>query len=104
MSFQAMDDREFETLASATLTRLAERLEAALDDADVEFREGILTVELADGRQYVLNKHAPNRELWLSSPVSGAHHFAPSGGAWRSTRGPETLTGLLADELGVALD
>jgi frataxin len=99
-----MDDREFEILASSTLARLAERLEDALDDADVEFREGILTVELADGRQYVLNKHAPSRELWLSSPASGAHHFAAAGGAWRSTRGAETLAGLLATELGVALD
>src|SRR5262245_33343970 len=99
-----MDDREFETLASATLARLAERLEQALEDADVEFREGILSVELADGRQYVLNKPAPHRELWLSSPVSGAHHFAPSGGAWRSTRAAETLAGVLAAELGVALD
>ena len=99
-----MDDREFDTLASATLARLAERLEAALDDADVELREGILTIELDDGRQYVLNKHAPSREIWLSSPVSGAHHFAGDGGAWRSTRGGGTLAALIADELGVAPD
>jgi frataxin len=63
-----------------------------------------MTVALADGRQFVLNKHAPNRQLWLSSPVSGAHHFVPADGGWRSTRGPETLAGLLAAELGVALD
>ena len=99
-----MDDREFDRLASATLDRLAERLEEGLDDADVELREGVLTVELAGGAQYVFNRHAPNRELWMSSPISGAHHFAPAGGAWRSTRGEATLAGLVADELGIALD
>ncbi|MBL8699960.1 MAG: iron donor protein CyaY [Alphaproteobacteria bacterium] len=99
-----MDERAFETKAAATLARLAERLEAELaDDLDVELRGGILTLELADGRQFIVNKHAPNRELWLSSPVSGAHHFAWRAEAWRSTRGDATLTGCLADDLDAAL-
>jgi frataxin len=77
-------------------------MEAALgDDAEVELRGGILTVELEDGRQYVINKHAPSRQIWLSSPVSGAAHFAHdlASGAWRSTRGGAGLTDLLATEL-----
>lgn len=99
-----MDERAFETLAAATLERLAERLEEALaDDLDVELRGGILTLELEDGRQFIVNKHGPNREIWLSSPVSGAHHFARSPEAWRSTRGPETLEGCLTADLERAL-
>ena len=106
-----MDQSAFETLADETLGELMERLEAQLADDDVELTGGILTIELADGRQYVINKHGPNRQLWMSSPVSGAWHFAwdSEAGEWRSTRGAETLHRLLEAELtaivgtGVAL-
>lgn len=99
-----MDERAFETMAAETLKRLAERLEAALaDDLDVELRGGILTLELEDGRQFVVNKHAPNREIWLSSPVSGAHHFAAATAGWRSTRATETLAERLAADLATVL-
>ncbi|HTP81603.1 MAG TPA: iron donor protein CyaY [Alphaproteobacteria bacterium] len=96
-----MDDSAFETLAEATLERLAEQIEQALEDGDVELRGGILTVELEDGRQYVINKHMPNRQMWLSSPVSGAAHFVhdPQARVWRSTRGEAQLHSLLAAEL-----
>ncbi len=96
-----MDDSAFESLAEATLERLAEQIEQALDEVDVELRGGILTVELEDGRTYVINKHAPNRQIWLSSPVSGAAHFDhdPQAGVWRSTRSEAQLHALLAAEL-----
>jgi frataxin len=96
-----MDDSAFETLAAATLERLAEQIEEALGEVDVELRGGILTLELEDGREYVINKHTPNRQIWLSSPVSGAAHFVhdPQAGVWRSTRGEAQLHGLLASEL-----
>lgn len=96
-----MDQSAFETLADGTLAELMERLEPQLADEDVELNAGILTIELADGRQYVINKHGPNRQLWMSSPVSGAWHFAWDGEAraWRSTRGAELLHRLLGSEL-----
>lgn len=96
-----MDDSGFESLAEQTLARLQVQIEAVLDDVDVELRGGILTLELEDGRQYVINKHMPNRQIWLSSPVSGAAHFVHDGpaGVWRSTRGEAQLHALLAAEL-----
>jgi frataxin len=95
-----MDEREFETLAEQTLRAFMARIEDSLD-VDVDLRGGILTIELDDGRQYVLNKHAPNRQLWLSSPLSGASHYGhdPATGGWRSTRGGPPLAELLAAEL-----
>ncbi len=96
-----MDESSFENLADQTLGRLETQLADQLADADVELRGGILTIELEDGRQYVVNKHAPNRQIWLSSPVSGAAHFAhdPATGAWRSTRDSSLLHERLAAEL-----
>ena len=96
-----MDDSTFESLAEGTLARLQAQIEEALDEIDVELRGGILTLELDDGRQYVINKHTPNRQIWLSSPLSGAAHFAydAQGRVWRSTRGEVLLHPLLAAEL-----
>lgn len=97
-----MDERAFETLADRTLQHLFAQIEAELGDvADVDLRGGILTIVLDDGRQYVINKHAPNRQIWMSSPISGASHYehdAASGG-WRSTRGGEMLGPCLSEEL-----
>lgn len=101
----ALDETAFEKLATVTLNRLAEAIETALaDHVEVEFQGGILTVELDDGGQYVINKHGPNRQIWLSSPKSGAWHFAwdEAGQVWTSTRAPATLNGLLSQELSAA--
>ncbi|OEJ68688.1 iron donor protein CyaY [Magnetovibrio blakemorei] len=96
-----MDASAFEELAAKTLESLFEAIDDAIgDDADVDFDNGILTVELEDGRAYVVNKHAPNLQIWLSSPISGAAHFAfdEAIGAWLSTRGGETLMEVLNTE------
>jgi len=95
-----MDATAFEDLAESTLEHLFEALDDAIgDDADVDFDNGILTVELEDGRQYVINKHAPNKQIWLSSPISGAAHFEYDGQAWVSTRGGEALLSVLNAEI-----
>ena len=99
-----MNQAEFERRAAEILDSLFEQIEEQLGDRlDVEMNGGILQIELPDGGAYVVNRHAPNREIWLSSPKSGAWHFAAGGdGAWRSTRGSEELTALLAGELAAA--
>jgi frataxin len=99
-----MNQAEFERRAAEILDSLFEQIEDQLGDwLDVEMTGGILQIELPDGGAYVINKHAPNREIWVSSPKSGAWHFASGdGAAWRSTRGTEELTVLLAAELAAA--
>jgi frataxin len=47
--------------------------------------------------------HRPNRQIWLSSPKSGAWHFDADPavpGQWVATKGGERLHDLLARELG----
>lgn len=95
-----MDESSFERAAELELRTLMARIEAARDDADVELAGGILTVELEDGGTYVINLHRPNRQIWLSSPASGAWHFArDEAGQWISTRGKERLLDLIETEL-----
>jgi frataxin len=99
-----MDDSSFEKLANATLKGLMAAIEDALPDAieDIDLQGSVLTIELAAGGTYVVNKHAANQEIWLSSPKSGAAHFAfdPASGEWRSTRGGADLHARLGAELG----
>ena len=99
-----MTQAEFERRAAEILNSLFEQVEEQLGDwLDVELNGGILQIELPDGGAYVINKHAPNREIWVSSPKSGAWHFAAApDGAWQSTRGAQELTALLAGELAAA--
>ena len=37
-------------------------------------------------RTYVLNKQAPNKQIWWSSPISGPHRFGEDGERWVDAR------------------
>ena len=57
--------------------------EANVEDADIELSQGVLTLKLGGLGTYVINKQAPNRQIWMSSPVrygvsSLARAFHPS--------------------------
>ena len=100
-----MSDSAFESLADSLLAALEEGIGV---HADAELQGGILTVDGdakgGDGT-WIVNKHAPTRQIWLSSPRSVAHHYAFEAGTglWNDTRGgPDLLTHLSA-ELGVPL-
>ena len=91
------------TNAVAVCRCRAVTIEAVGDQLDVDLQDGILTIELDSGGQYVINKHAPNRQIWMSSPVSGASHFDSDGhGGWVGTRGAGTLAAMLSAELAAA--
>ena len=96
-----MTDTAFETRADTLLAALEEEIAVS---EDAELQGGILTIDGEKGT-WVVNKHAPTRQIWVSSPLSGARHFAfdePSG-EWRDTRGGPDLLSLLSTELGLSL-
>lgn len=94
-----MTDAAFESLADSLLKALEEEIG---DHADAELQAGVLTVE-ADAGTWIVNKHAPTRQVWLSSPKSGARHYAfdAGSGTWQDTRGGDDLLATLSGELGV---
>lgn len=102
-----MDEATFQTLADETLTSLMDRIEAAADEAaDVDLEGGILTIDLETGAQYLINTHAPNRQIWVSSPQSGAGHygFDQNTRRWINTRDGSDLHQLLSRELASAFN
>jgi len=94
-----LSDTEFITAADATLAAIGEALDRALADSDVDLdwslNDGILEIECEDGSKLILNRHVPNRELWVAAR-SGGFHFRAQGGRWRDTRS--------GDELGQAVE
>lgn len=106
----SLDETRFSTLADERLERIGDVVDEVLGDhIDADYQGGILTLSLESGGQYIINKHAPNREIWLSSPVSGAIHFAYVEDEWVSTREPrvileQVLSAELKAKFGVGLE
>ncbi|KAH8708586.1 hypothetical protein GQ44DRAFT_714993 [Phaeosphaeriaceae sp. PMI808] len=123
---------EFHERADAYLNELVERLEEAQEkDAQIEVESaavwqassslhttdtqqaGILEVRIRE-HNYVLNKQPPNRQIWLSSPISGPKRFdwvvlqeginfkeGSGQGDWIYLRDGSSLTEIIRKELGV---
>jgi frataxin len=97
--------QDFEILAKNTLDTLFEQLEERFGDTiQLDLEDGVLRAELENGGIYLINRHNPLRQIWLSSPQSGAWHFAPAEVAhkidWLSTRGEKvSLYDILNREL-----
>ena len=81
--------------------QLEQQDEAGLCELDIG--GGILSIEVQDGRQFILSKHAPSRQIWLSSPLTGGLHFSPvdEGRDWKLPDGRH-LSIVLSEEISQA--
>ena len=65
-----------------------------------------MTITFPPAGTYVLNKQPPNRQIWLSSPISGPKRYdwvtegTNGAGKWLYKRDGSALTELLEAELG----
>ncbi|MEI6730384.1 MAG: iron donor protein CyaY [Pseudomonadota bacterium] len=73
----SLSDTAFIAIVEASLSRLAGMVEAIDEDdiLDVEQTSGMLTIDIPAGKQFVLNRQLPTRQIWLSSPLSGGLRF-----------------------------
>jgi iron donor protein CyaY len=88
----------FHQTAQHVLEEVADFFETTWPQADVDLLEEELTITLLTGQQYLLNKHGVTRQIWLSSPFTGAHHFYQKEGEWTCTRTNISLSELLIHE------
>lgn len=79
----ALTEIDFDRYSEETLHNLTDFFDALPDkvktdeDYDVSYSMGVLTVQVAPAvGTYVINKQTPNRQIWLSSPVSGPKRSA----------------------------
>ncbi len=108
-------DSAFIASADATLSAIGAALDAALADdrneadsgTDWSLRDGILEIECSDGSKLIVNRHVPNREIWVAAR-SGGFHFRADGGVWRDMRSGKELaaefTRLLREQAGLTVD
>ncbi|KAI0181239.1 Frataxin [Hypoxylon sp. FL1284] len=100
----------------ALLTKY-EELQDESDSVDVDFSSGVMTIKIPGLGVYVINKQPPNKQIWLSSPVSGPKRFDyvvvgegqdqkqdTASGDWVYLRDGTILGNLLKEETGVAVD
>lgn len=101
-----------------------QQVELAMDNLndpmveEVQYSDGVLTVDTPSHGSFVLNKQAAKCQLWLSSPISGPHHYdmvkqEPTPGRdlketqevvhWLCERDQHDLQKRLEDELGIIL-
>jgi len=103
-----LTEAQFHALADATLDALELNV-TALEDAtpgfDLSHAMGVLTLRLGAKGTYVLNKQAPNRQIWWSSPVSGPRRYAwdARARAWVNTRDGHRMLEALEAELAQLL-
>ncbi len=93
-----MDESAFIAAADATLDKVGLALDAALEtsasDLDWNLQDGVLTIECEDESRIIVNRHVPNREIWVAAK-SGGFHFRPDNGQWRDARGHDELSAVL---------
>jgi len=105
-----LSNEDYHSYADATMERLLDSLEGLLDEAgnpeyEVEYHSGVLTLKLGDKGTYVINKQPPNKQIWLSSPLSGPkrYDYVPEEDDWVYSRDAQTMGDLLNKELSSAL-
>lgn len=62
-------------------------------------QQGVLTVKLGRHGTYVINKQTPNRQIWMSSPVSGPFRYDCHAGKWVYGRTGQELLQQVQQEL-----
>ena len=65
---------------------------------DADHFEDALLINHAKG-QFLLNYHGVMDQIWFSSPLSGAHHFAYQDNQWLCTRTGRVLEDILRYDL-----
>jgi len=111
---------QFHEIADEYLNALIEKLEELqeeTEEVDVEYSAGVLTLSFPPNGTYVINKQPPNKQIWLSSPITGPKRYdyvflsegqdAKEGTGkadWVYLRDGSTLSSLLHTECGVDMD
>ncbi|PNS15668.1 iron donor protein CyaY [Sphaceloma murrayae] len=112
-------DEEYATLAESLMEQIltkVEEIQEEREDVDVEYSAGVLSITFPPAGTYVINKQPPNKQIWLSSPISGPKRYdwaalgegmeskEGSGvGEWVYLRDGSRLSELLRKELGISV-
>lgn len=80
-----MNESEFLELADAVFERIQNAIDQQGVDVECTINGAVLELEFDDGSKVIVNRHAPNKELWIAAK-SGGFHFGLRNNEWRNTR------------------
>ncbi|NOR51129.1 MAG: iron donor protein CyaY [Gammaproteobacteria bacterium] len=69
-----MTESEFNQQIDTTLLQIEELLDECDVDIDYENSAGILTLELENGSQVIINRQVATQQLWVAA-IDGGYHF-----------------------------
>lgn len=99
-----MNDSEFIDLTDAVLARIENAIDDADLDADFVRNGGVLELEFDSGAKVIINRHEPNRELWIAARSGGFHFGLKDDGSWINARNGEeffaALQALISEAAG----
>ncbi|KAM0330871.1 hypothetical protein ACHAQA_003827 [Verticillium albo-atrum] len=78
MHVAELTDAEYHELADQYMDVVVSKLEELAETRegfDVEYSAGVLTLNSPENGIYVINKQPPNKQIWLSSPLSGPKRY-----------------------------
>lgn len=79
-------------------------LTSYLNEENNYTQSGILTITLKGVGEYFINKQPPNKQIWLSSPISGPKRFDYLDGEWTCLRDNTKLKDIIQDEVAENVD
>lgn len=85
-----LDPTEFDAMADLVFDRIVDTLDASDADCDIELNAGVLEISCADRSKIIVNRHAPNQEIWVAAK-SGGFHFKWRDAQWIDSRSGELL-------------
>ena len=97
-----MNETQFIEATEALMDQVEAALEDSGVDADIDRAGNVLTIELDNGEQVVINRHGPTQQMWLASRRGGLHFAASDDGSWRCTRTGADFWQALSETLGAA--
>ena len=81
---------DFKILAKKTIDDIFSMVEERYNHFEVDYEVDNLVIELAEQNMvFIVSIHEPSSQIWLSSPISGAHHYEKNkndSSIWTSTR------------------
>jgi CyaY protein len=90
-----LDPTEFNERVDLIFDRIVDHLDASDADCDIELNQGVLEITCEDKSKIIVNRHAPNQEIWVAAR-SGGFHFKRHDEDWIDTRSGERLTETLS--------
>ncbi len=87
-----MTESEYIALAKEAFSAIEEML----DEREIDYsnNDAVMEIELDNGSKIIVNRHLPNREIWLAAK-SGGFHYVWQDGRWFSIRDGSELFGKL---------